>query len=467
MKKLFLRLFTYFVIVFPVIAVAQEAPYGALGLRRIYKSTLINPVLIPDSTSVENSLSLIPFVPASVFDMSVKADAGSMRLGGITSSISNGTLDINALVNTMDGSKKANLYMGMSMSMIHVYLKVGNNSSRIEFSQRLKFSANTNALNKSTIAPFMNENNETNTFVDMTDTRFSTMAWNEMALGYTTPIGKKMNIGARFKYLTGVAFADFSSNTLTAQLGPAGNTFNIDSRVRTASLKRLSKSEVKSTVKGESSSYSDANEMTAMLLDGLGRNNGLAVDFGLSYQLDKKLNVFAGVNDLGAIVWRNNPLVYTNKAVVVDFNPLYINQNTNQYEVDFSGFYENGVVATESFTTMLNAHFNTGAAWKLSKWFHSTALLDGYLVNGKFAYPGATLAGTVNGGKFSEFTINGGYTKDRPLRVGAGMSMKFAALQLHVFSNNVHGFIDPTYLQSADIQFGLSWVWRNKAKKVS
>ena len=91
--------------------------------------------------------------------------------------------------------------------------------------------------------------------------------------------------------------------------------------------------------------------------------------------------------------------------------------------------------------------------------------MDAYLVNGVISYPGATIAGTLNGGKFSEITMNAGYTKDRPFRVGAGGSIKAGVMQLHLFSNNIVGLMNTRYLQSVDVQFGLSWVWRNSKKK--
>ena len=443
--------------------IAQEAPYGSLGLRRIYQSTLINPVLVPDSTCIKNSLSFVPFLPMSVFDFGVSADIGAMSLGKFTAGIEGGKLNLNTVVDNMNDSKNSNLFVGMNISLLHVYLKVGKKGSRIEFSQRLKMSANTNMINKNLFNAFINTSSATNTLIDLSDVRLKTMAWNEIAMGYTRPINEKWTVGGRLKYLTGVAYADFSSQKLTAKIGPDGNSFDIDSKIRTASLNPISDTAYNNQ---DLTKYKNDN-LSSLILSGLGKNNGLALDAGVNYEIQEGLNVFAGFNDLGFISWKNNPLTYNTKVSLTDFNPIKKNPTTEEYEANFDEFTKNGLVTQESFSVALNTQFNIGNTWKPVKWFHSTALIDAYLVNGTIQYPGITVAGTLNGGNFSEFTMNAGYTQNRLFRIGTGMSIKAGVLQMHLFTNNITGLFNAANLQSIDFQFGLSWAWRGKDKKTS
>lgn len=438
---------------------AQEAPYGSLGLRRIYQSTLINPVLIPDSTAVENSLSFIPFVPASPFDQGYKIEVGSMKLKDVTSAINNGTLDINAVVNNMHNSKYSDLYINNNISLFHAYFKVGKKGSRIEVSQRLKSTINTNILNKRTFDVLLG-NSEEQTVVDLTDTRMQSMAWNEIALGYTTKINKKLTIGAKLKFLSGVAYADFKSRHLVATIGPDGNNFDVDSELRTASLNPITDKAYNQDLTPYKS-----NDELGLVTRGLTKNLGGAIDFGVGYEIAKGLRAFAGFNDLGFISWKNNPLTYNNKVVLKDFYPIKYNSETDKYETDFTQFTDSGVVKASSYNVYLNTHLNAGTTWQLSKTFHTTALLDAYVIDGGIAYPGGTLAGTLNGGRFFEFTMNAGYNQNRPFRVGTGMSVKAGPLQMHMFSNNIAGAINAENLQSVDVQFGLSWAWAKKVNK--
>lgn len=460
---------TYFVLLiitlfnFSFSLFAQEAPYGSLGLRRIYQSTLINPVLVPDSTCIKNSLSFIPFLPISVFDFGVSADIGAMTLGKFTAAVEGGKLNLNTLVDNMNDSKNSNLFIGMNISLLHVYIKLGKKESRLEFSQRLKMSASTNMINKSLFDALINSSNATNTLIDLSDTRLKTMAWNEIALGYTRPLNDKWTVGGRLKYLTGVAYSDFSSQRLTAKIGPDGNSFDIDSKIRTASLNPISDSAYDNK---DLTKYKSDN-LESLILSGLGKNNGFALDAGISYKIQKGLNVFAGCNDLGFISWKNNPLTYNTKVLLTDFNPIKKNPVTDKYEANFDEFTKNGLVTPESFSVALNTQFNIGTTWRPVKWFHSTALIDAYLVNGTIQYPGITVAGTLNGGDFSEFTMNAGYTQNRLFRIGTGMSIKAGLLQMHLFSNNITGLFNAANLQSVDFQFGLSWAWRGKDKKTS
>jgi hypothetical protein len=268
-------------------------------------------------------------------------------------------------------------------------------------------------------------------------------------------------VGGRLKYLTGIAYSDFSSQKLTAKIGPDGNSFDIDSKIRTASLNPIS-----DTAFNQDLTKYKNDDLASLILSGLGKNNGLALDAGVNYEVQKGLNVFAGFNDLGYISWKNNPLTYNTKVALTDFNPIKKNP-ANEYEANFDEFTKNGAVTPESFSVASNTQFNLGTTWKPAKWFHSTALIDAYLVNGIIKYPGITVAGTLNGGNFSEFTMNAGYTKNRSFRIGTGMSIKAGILQMHLFSNNITGLFNAANLQSVDFQFGLSWAWRGKDKKTS
>ena len=462
-KKYHFLLIASILLIFSSNLFAQEAPYGSLGLRRIYQSTLINPVLVPDSTCIKNSLSFVPFLPLSVFDFGVKADIGTMSLGKFTAAIEGGKLNLNTVIDNMKDSKNSNTFVGMNISLLHVYLKVGKKGSRLEISQRVKMSASTNMLNKELFNAFINTSDATNTVIDLSNNRLKTMAWNEVAVGYTRPINNKWTLGGRLKYLTGIAYSDFSSQKLTAKLGPDGNSFNIDSKIRTASLNPISDTAYNNQ---DLTKYKNDN-LASLMLSGLGKNNGLGLDAGVNYEIKKGLNVFAGFNDLGFISWKNNPLTYNTKVLLTDFNPIKKNPVTDEYEANFDEFTKNGLVTPESFFVALNTQFNIGTTWKPVKWFHSTALIDAYLVNGTIQYPGITVAGTLNGGNFSEFTMNAGYTQNRLFRIGTGMSIKAGILQMHLFSNNITGLFNAANLQSVDFQFGLSWAWRGKDKKTS
>ena len=458
---------TYFVLLiitlfnFSFSLFAQEAPYGSLGLRRIYQSTLINPVLVPDSTCIKNSLSFVPFLPLSVFDFGVKADIGTMSLGKFTTAIEGGKLNLNTVIDNMNDSKNSNTFVGMNISLLHVYFKLRKKGSRLEISQRIKMSASTNMINKELFDAFINTSNAENTIIDLSNSELKAMAWNEIAVGYSRPINDKWTVGGRLKYLTGIAYSDFSFQKLTAKIGPDGNSFDIDSKIRTASLNPIS-----DTAFNQDLTKYKNDDLASLILSGLGKNNGLALDAGVNYEVQKGLNVFAGFNDLGYISWKNNPLTYNTKVALTDFNPIKKN-TANEYEANFDEFTKNGAVTPESFSVALNTQFNLGTTWKPAKWFHSTALIDAYLVNGTIQYPGITVAGTLNGGNFSEFTMNAGYTKNRSFRIGTGMSIKAGILQMHLFSNNITGLFNAANLQSVDFQFGLSWAWRGKDKKTS
>ncbi|MBF4471203.1 DUF5723 family protein [Flavobacterium sp. HJJ] len=433
---------------------AQETFNGSLGLRRIYQSTLINPVLIPDSTTVENSVSILPV------DFGGNIEIGALNLGTITSSIHGGVLNLNSVIDGMKNSKNSNLFAGANMSLMHVYLKVGKKGSRIEISQRFKTSAATNMVSKNVLAVFFEESDNTNpTVSNLTNSKIRAMGWSEIAMGYTSKIGKKWNLGGKLKYLTGVAYASFYSSKLIVTAAQNGNSFDINSKIRTSSLNPI----VDKAYNQDLTPYK--NDVKTMMVDNLTKNIGFAADFGIGYTINKQTKAFAGFNDLGYINWGNNPLTYNTVVTLTDFYPIKYDYNTKKYDLYLDPIINNGTAQTNSFKTSLNTQLNAGITYQPVKWFHTTILADAYIADNTFSYPGATVAGTLNGGDFSEFTMNAGYNKDRPFRIGMGMSMKLKVLQMHLFSNNIIGAFDASKMRSADLQFGLSWVWKNKVPK--
>lgn len=291
------------------------------------------------------------------------------------------------------------------------------------------------------------------------------MAWNEIAIGYSQPINNKWTVAGRLKYLTGFAFADFKATNLSADIGPNGNTMQMQATLRTSGFSAISNSAY-----GQDLSSYQSTSFGNML-----SNWGLALDLGASYVIDPKLITFFGVNDLGFINWNNQPLTYSSKGAVADFAPITQTgtDGTIKFGSDFSKIKDqlnnNGSLSTQGFLSSVSSHWNGGLQWKPRKWFHATSLLDFYIVQGVFAYPGLTVAGTLNAGRWAEFSLNSGYNYGRYVRVGAGTSFNWflgiKPLRFHIFTNNILGYVSAKYLQSADFQVGLSWTWSRKPKK--
>lgn len=135
-------LVVYVVLGIVFVSKAQEAYYGTLGLRRVYHSTLLNPALIPDSSVVENSFAVSPFLLNLDMGMGLHLP---FKLGDFTSSIDNGnTLNLNTLMSKVGQTSSADFNLVSNMSLFHFYFKVGENNKRIEFSQRFRTEGNTN-----------------------------------------------------------------------------------------------------------------------------------------------------------------------------------------------------------------------------------------------------------------------------------------------------------------------------------
>jgi hypothetical protein len=146
---------------------------------------------------------------------------------------------------------------------------------------------------------------------DISDFAAHADAYGEIALGHSHQINEKLRIGAKMKFLLGVANidADFKKAQLT--LGEDEWVGVTNAEIQT-SLKKMAY-KIEETERGP-----EGDEHTHRYVSGVENSKwgingfGLAFDLGATYKLDDNWSFSAALLDLGYIGWNNNYVASTN-----------------------------------------------------------------------------------------------------------------------------------------------------------
>ena len=153
------------------------------------------------------------------------------------------------------------------------------------------------------------------------DVSMMARSYAELALGHSHQINKKLRIGAKLKFLFGVADGDVRLENLRADLSGTDKWIVSGKANAQVSMKgftyKTSKDEYNNPEKGEYEKIDDVD------VDGAGLGGfGMALDLGGVYKLNDNLTLSASVLDLGFINWSNN-MKAVNRAESFEFNGFH------------------------------------------------------------------------------------------------------------------------------------------------
>lgn len=219
----------------------------------------------------------------------------------------------------------------------------------------------------------------------------------ELGIGHSHQINDKLRVGAKLKFLFGVASADFLFKDVKADL--ASNEKWIVSGTATADVSmqgfayKTEKKEYNDPSKGEYERINSAKVEGA----GLG-GFGMAIDLGAVYKINDDWSVNAAVLDLGFISWKND-MQAINRADKFEFNGFRdlsvssdngttIDDQIDSYGdqiADFINLKDNGNQGSR--TTGIGATINVGAEYTLPVYRKITfGALSSTRINGAYSW---------------------------------------------------------------------------------
>lgn len=212
------------------------------------------------------------------------------------------------------------------------------------------------------------------------NTRVSSTNYVELAFGHSRKITDKITVGAKFKYLAGLARADVNITQIDVTMGvdkwsirEAGEIFHTDVAEIT---------------------YKPDGQIDDIDYGKLGlAGNGVGIDLGVTYKLLPDLTLSAALTDIGFIAWSGNKATLTNKSF--DFDGFHhigaedddvtgesaLDIESDQLEDDLKELVRFDHSESASSTQSLATTLNIGAEYSILK----NKISFGFLSSTRFA----------------------------------------------------------------------------------
>lgn len=259
---------------------------------------------------------------------------------------------------------------------------------------------------------------------------FEHISYLESNLGASYVINNKLSIGARFKFLKGLAnmHTQVSDFSLTTDAQSYALQLQGSMQLRTAGI----------------AGFLDEKEGNKALQDyryGDIKNNGFALDLGANYRINNRLHIGLSALNLGAINWTRDTREYYFNQTNIVFEGLDVGELANgssgaeAFMEELQEAFTPGERELEAYRTGLPAQFYLNARYELYRNLHASGLLFAQLYNGSFL-PGFSAALNKDFGR--RFSSSLSYTAaNRSHNLGTGLSFNLSPVQLYLVSDNL------------------------------
>ncbi len=239
--------------------------------------------------------------------------------------------------------------------------------------------------------------NTGNKTYDIGDINAHAQSYVELAFGHSHNINDKLRVGAKLKFLFGLARADFQFKDVKADLSGTDKwTVSGDAQADVSMKGFMYKSKQENYEQEGAGQYDKIDDVD---VDGAGLGGfGMAVDLGAVYKINDDWTVSASVLDLGFISWSND-VQAANKSKSFEFNGFHdtsvkddgnntIENQTDKYSdqiTDFINIQDKGDKGSR--TTGIGATVNVGCEYTLPVYRKMTfGLLSSTRIKGAYSW---------------------------------------------------------------------------------
>lgn len=286
------------------------------------------------------------------------------------------------------------------------------------------------------------------------------IAYGKISLNYARDITDKLRLGARFNYLIGIAAGESTEVRGSITMGIDSVSINTGRiHLQTAGVDFFDRSNL------------DVNDYKNYFLKG--KNKGMSLDLGGTYNLTNNLMLSAAVNDLGYISWKGDTRSYEVDPVNYTFKGFdlldYLNQSAGQQfleaELDsLDNLFDTRESTGNKFKTPLIGKFYAGVNFKLLRINNFSALFYFDLFRKKIT-PAISLGYNLQLGRLLNTTVGITYQNGKINNIGAGIALKLTHLQFYATSDRANSFVYPARASRADAHLGMNLVFGRPNKK--
>lgn len=283
---------------------------------------------------------------------------------------------------------------------------------------------------------------------NLSNTALNISSYAELGIAGSVELSNKLRVGARVKFLSGIA----NIHTEKSELTLTTDQENYGLRINGAYTFRSS------NMTGE---YDVAD--IEGVLNGNFQNTGIGFDLGFTYQINDKMTITGAFLDLGAITWNQNTKSYENDRFEFEYKGEDIfdfSDGDHTDEPDLLDSLSNAIKAVEteeSYTTGLPARLIASFEYKLNEKAYVGAVSASEYVPGlKKIRPNITGFYRMQFGKTFGINFSNTIAYRSFLNPGLAVAAKLGFFQFFVSSDNLLGLISLENSRSASAAFGIN-----------
>lgn len=288
--------------------------------------------------------------------------------------------------------------------------------------------------------------------------------YTELAFGLSKKVDEKLTVGARVKFLRGIANVDTEDSDMSVNTSRDGSSVKLTSKQKIRVSGPIEYLYDKDGFVDWDGIELNNDKIVSSLLST--RNIGFAVDLGGEYQLLDKLKLHASLLDLGFIRWGSNTHSFYQNTTF-DWQGADVSNSINStrpgYQSvgdvfgDLTDSLKNSFRFNDSeskYTTMLHAKLYLGATYEMFEKLNFGGLFKASMYDG-FVYPSLTLSANSRlhrnvGASLTYTTMFGNY-----VNLGFGLTAKLGPLQLFAVTDNLLA-TNFTHTKTVNFTFGIN-----------
>ena len=228
----------------------------------------------------------------------------------------------------------------------------------------------------------------------------------------------------------------------------------------------------------QTSGFADSADRAAgnMAFPGYAFNNknlGLGIDLGASYELNEKIKLSAGINNLGYIRWKSNVHTYSAgptefKFEGFDIAPLFQGDSSDILSTDQ---YIDSVInvvkfkkGTDAYTTGLPVEFFAVGSYQIND-MHNVGLQVSTQKFSKKMLWASTLFYRIELSKHFSGTLTYTAKSNSAFNIGGGLVARFAGMQWYLVTDNWWAALKPLDSKNMNVNMGINIAIGDRDKK--
>ncbi len=420
-------------------------------LNNVFQQSYVNPAYLPKS-SVNIGLPVI----SSIY---INASNTGFAAGRFLSPSGERKVNIDKMIDNL--SKRNLLAADFNTDLFSLGVKIKN--SYVSFSVSEVF--NMNFVYPKDFFVFMFKGNADDELLgkraDMNDLALNMNLYHQLALGLSVPVGEKLRVGARAKYLMGL----LNITTTESKLGLTTAADNFALTLDGALALKTS---------GFGILKNNGDDVSKLAQDRIlkpGGNTGLALDLGLEYFLSDKITISGSMLNMGYIRWSDDVKNFENKNINYTFDGVTIEGlASDQFSKELASkldtlkervkFKE----STDSYTARLNPQLILAGNLAVNDFNSVGAIIRSELI-GKILRPSASFYYQFKVNHWLGATVNYSYVNKSLVNLGGGFCVKLLPFQFYIATDNFLAPIALTTAKGVQLRAGINLAFGGREPK--